>query len=44
MKKLVKPVAKAEKRYYRVSLMHKHGSKEEGCRHDDCFKCPKPTQ
>lgn len=37
MKKLVKPVPQKDKKYYHVVLFG--GSKEEGCKHNQCYKC-----
>lgn len=37
MKKLVKPVAQKNRKNNQVVLMG--GSKEEGCKHNQCFKC-----
>lgn len=37
MKKLTKPVVRKNRKNTVVVLMG--GSKEEGCRHNQCFKC-----
>lgn len=36
-KKLVKPMAQKNRKNNKVILLG--GSKEEGCKHNNCFKC-----